>query len=100
MASVVVMPRARGAYLRPALVPLATDGELPRVAGGAPNVHLRPMELLGVIQSCFDELELPLDGDLVELKLRILKEVSEGRLTAAVRLAIFAAGNSRCGCSD
>jgi hypothetical protein len=41
-----------------------------------------------------DELGLPLDRDLAAIKLQVLEEVSAGRLSEAVRLAIVAAGKS------
>jgi hypothetical protein len=47
------------------------------------------MGVLGVVQTSLDQLGLPRDRDFVELKRRVLEEVSAGRLENAVNLAIL-----------
>jgi hypothetical protein len=73
---------------------------MPWACGIASTDGLLPMDLLRIIQCALDELGLPLDHDLIDLKLRVLEEVSEGRLAEAVHLAIVAAGKAGFGSGD
>jgi hypothetical protein len=100
MTHAVPMPRTRSAYRKPALARLGGDGAMPWACGIASTDGLLPMDLLRIIQCALDELGLPLDHDLIDLKLRVLEEVSEGRLAEAVHLAIVAAGKAGCGSGD
>jgi hypothetical protein len=50
---------------------------------------LSAMDVLRVIQTSLDELALPCDPELVELKRKVLEEVSAGRLTNALNLAML-----------
>lgn len=100
MTTAASMPRTKSAYRKPALDRLGSDGIMSGVGAMAVTDALPPMDLLRSIQCALDELEVPLDRDLVNLKLRVLKEVSEGKLAEAVRLTILAAGKSRSGSGD
>lgn len=83
---------ARTGYRQPGLTKLAGRGEGLRSAFQPASTALPAMDILRVVQSAFDELGVPRDRSLVELKLRVLEEVSAGRLANAVKLAIVAAG--------
>jgi hypothetical protein len=66
----------------------ANDAVIP-ACSPEPSGTLSAMDLLRVIQSSLDELALPCDPELVELKRKVLEEVSAGRLTNALNLAML-----------
>lgn len=95
MAANSEMSDGRRAYAKPSLAPLTHEAApLPADADGVRDT-LSGMEVLRVVQTAFDEPGLPRDAALAEVKLRILEEVSAGRLAEAMRLAILAAGERR-----
>jgi hypothetical protein len=80
----------RIAYRGPVLKRLSAHDEALSACSRAPTAALSAMDLLGVVQSSIDELGFP-HRDLVELKLKVLEEVSAGRLVDAVHMAILQA---------
>lgn len=80
---------ARGTYRKPVLTRLAGHNDAVSASSSGSPAALSGMDLLGVVQLTFDQLGLPRDRDLIELKRRVLEEVSAGRLATAVNLAIL-----------
>lgn len=88
MTQLVRVP-ARSVYRKPSLNQLtAHDGGL-SIYSQPSSATLSAMDLLRVVQSSLDELGLPRDQGLLELKLRVLEEVSAGRLANALNLVIL-----------
>jgi hypothetical protein len=77
-------------YRKPALKRLVAHDKALPACSGAPSAALSAMDLLGVVQSSLEELGLP-HRDLVALKLKVLEEVSAGRLVDAVNMVILQA---------
>jgi hypothetical protein len=100
MTHVSAITPARSAYQKPALGRLGAEGAMRGSGHLVSTGGLLPMDLLRAVQCALDELGLPLDRDLAAIKLQVLEEVSAGRLSEAVRLAIVAAGKSVGGSSD
>lgn len=79
----------RSRYRKPSLKMLgAHDGALSS-SSPASSATFSAMDLLRVVQSSLDKLGLPRDQNLIELKLRVLEEVSAGRLANALNVAIL-----------
>lgn len=75
-------------YSKPAMTRLAVDDGVQPGGLPASPATLSAMDLLRVVQSALDELGLPMDGHVAELKRSVLEEVSAGRLANAMKLAI------------
>lgn len=88
---------ARSAYHTPMLTRLAANDAVIPACSPEPSGTLSAMDLLRVIQSSLDELGLTRDQDLVELKRKVLEEVSAGRLTNALNLAILHTASAAAG---
>lgn len=86
-------------YQKPKLVPVSFDFE-----NAAPLAHTQPymtlsrMDVLGIVQSAYDELGAS-DSGLIAAKRDVLGEVADGQLALALRTAIVGAGKAGCGCS-
>lgn len=88
MAQLSLAPERTG-YRKSELTRLAFPDVLLSARSLASSQTLSAMGVLGVVQTSLDQLGLPRDRDFVELKRRVLEEVSAGRLENAVNLAIL-----------
>jgi hypothetical protein len=77
------------------LTRLAANDAVSSACSPEPSETLSAMDVLRVIQSSLDELGLPSDCALVELKRKVLEEVSAGRLTNALNLALLHTARGR-----
>ena len=84
-------------YEKPALVSVAFDFENVRLAPGENTMALARKDVLGIVQSAFDELG-PVNERIVTVKREVLAEVAEGKLAHALRTAIVGAGKACCTC--
>lgn len=78
-------------YGKPAITPIAFDFEKARLAPDAASMTLSGKDVLGIVQSAFEELG-PTSEGLIEVKREVLAEVAEGRPAHALRTAIMGAG--------
>jgi hypothetical protein len=78
-------------YGKPAITLIAFDFEKARLASDAAHMPLSGKDVLGIVQSAFEELGLT-SGRLIEVKREVLAEVAEGRPAHALRTAIVGAG--------
>lgn len=77
-------------YRKTELTPLAFDFEDSVLARCEAFLTLSRIDVLGIVQSAFDELGSD-NPHLITLKKRVLEEVAEGRLAHALRTAITGA---------
>lgn len=81
----------------PHLDRLGFDFEKSVLARAQAYLTLSHMDVLGIVQSAFDELGAD-DPELVAIKRQVLAEVGEGKLAHALRSAIVGAGKACCPC--
>ncbi len=84
-------------YGKPSIVPLAFDFDNARLARAEAYMTLSRKDVLGIVQSAFDELG-PASEPLIAVKREVVAEVAEGKLAHALRTAIVGAGKVGCTC--
>lgn len=82
-------------YGKANLTRLGFDFEKSILARTQPYLTLSRKDVLGIVQSAFDELGAD-DPELIAIKRDVLSEVSEGKLAHALRTAIVGAGKACC----
>ena len=80
-------------YGKASLTRLGFEFEDPAVCEGEDCLTLSHKDVLGIVQSAYDELGAD-DPELIAIKHHVLIEVSEGRLAHALRAAIVGAGRA------
>ncbi len=78
-------------YGKVTVVPLGFDFEASQRCGTFSHLALSPTDVLGIVQSAFDELGSN-DPAFIAVKRQVLDAVSEGKLAEALRTAIVGAG--------
>ncbi len=86
-------------YGKPAVLPLAFDFDNARLAEGQTHLPVSGMDVLGIVQSAFEELGAANEA-LIAVKREVLAEVSERKIAHALRTAIVGAGKACCRCCD
>lgn len=84
-------------YGKPAIAPVAFDFENSAIVSEQSAIALSRMDVLGIVQSAFDDLE-PVSERIIAVKRDVLSEVSDGKLAHALRTAIVGAGKAGCKC--
>lgn len=86
-------------YGKPAITPIVFDFDKARLAPDQAAITLSRNDVLGIVQSAFEELGLE-RATMVGIKRDVLAAVANGHPAYALRAAIIGAGKAGCTCCD
>lgn len=78
-------------YQKPSVYPIGFEFGVVQLGQSESSISLSPLDILGIVQSAFDELE-PQSPEFNAIKLQVLTEVADGKLALALKTAIVGAG--------